>query len=590
MNVIGLAAFYHESACCLLQDGRLIAAAEEERFSRVKHDARLPVQAFRYCLRAGKIGLTDVDCLAYYELPTQKLARQLWAGVPDDDPGDLFWLDPHQPQRAIRERLGYEGPLLTFAHHRSHAASTFFYSGFSDAAILTVDGVGEWATTTYGHGRGAAIELFKEVRFPHSLGLLYATLTAYLGFRVNNGEYKVMGLAPYGQPRYVDQMHELVSSGPNGQYSLNMDYFDFVRGRTMYSARLCELFGAPPRQPEADITPFHQDVARSLQVVLEEILLEKAHYLAGRVDSPNLCLAGGVALNCVANGRLLRDGPFARLFVQPAAGDAGGCLGAAALAHVQLTGQRHTYQPLSHVFLGPSFTADEVAGLLTATGIAAHDFRGRQAALLEAVVDRLAANQVVGWFHGALEFGPRALGARSILANPQDPNVRQRLNQLVKKREAFRPFAPSVLYAHAADHLDLDHPSPFMLETCQVTSPLDLPGITHVDGSARPQTVDPATSPRYAALLEAFYRRTGCPILVNTSFNVRGEPIVCTPVDALFCLGNSGLDALVLEDFILDRAMLPANWPLLLTAWQRRSRTAFASERSPIGENLYTFV
>lgn len=590
VNVVGLAAFYHESACCLLQDGKLVAAASEERFSRVKYDPRLPVKAFRYCLQAGRLTPADVDCVAYYESPTEKLARQLWAGVPKGESGDFSWLDPQQPQRAIRERLGYEGRIEFLTHHHSHAASAFFFSGFRDAAILTVDGVGEWATTTYGRGRGAEIELFEEVHFPHSLGLLYSTITAYLGFRVNDGEYKVMGLAPYGRPRYVDQMRALIRSGPGGQYTLDMSYFDFLQGSAMYSGRLCDLFGAPPRQREAEITPFHQDVARSLQAVLEEILLEKVRYLADRVASPNLCLAGGVALNCVANGRILRQGPFERLFVQPAAGDAGACLGAAALAHVRLTGERHTYEPLRQVYLGPGATADEVAALLSATGLPARDFRRREADLLAAVVDRLERYEIVGWFHGAMEFGPRALGARSILANPQDPDVRDRLNRLVKKREAFRPFAPSVLYDHAAQHFDLDHPSPFMLETCRVTSSLSLPGITHVDGSARPQTVDSATSPRYAALLEAFYRRTGCPMLVNTSFNMRGEPIVCTPVDALLCMGNAGLDVLVLEDFLVDREMLPENWPALLAAWQHGVRRAFAVERNVLGENLYTFV
>ena len=589
MNIIGLSAFYHESACCLLQDGQLAAAASEERFSRVKHDPRLPVQAFRYCLRAGGLSLPDVDVVAYYESPVKKLSRQLWAGLPQGDDA-LAWLDPYQPERAIRERLGYDGPILFFDHHQSHAASTFFYSGFRDAAILTVDGVGEWATTTYGRGEEAALEVFEEVRFPHSLGLLYATITSYLGFRVNNGEYKVMGLAPYGEPRFVDQIYTLIDDGPGGQYTLAMDYFDFVRGRRMFAPALCDLFGAPPRVPESALTPFHCDVARSVQVVLEEILLTKVRYLAGRVDSGNLCMAGGVALNGVANGRIVREGPFERLFVQPAAGDAGGSLGAAALAHIEQTGRRHSHEPLAHVFLGPHFDTDEAASVLAATGLPAHDFRHREADLLDAVVDRLVQHQVVGWFHGAMEFGPRALGARSILANPLDPDIRDRLNARIKKRETFRPFAPSVLAEHAADHFVLDHPSPFMLETCRVASPLALPGITHIDGSARPQTVDRVHNPRFAALLEAFYRRTGCPMLVNTSFNMRGEPIVCTPADALLCMGRSGLDALVLEDFLLDRAMLPDTWEPLLAAWQSRRRSAFAQRKSAIEENLYTFV
>jgi len=590
MNVLGLSAFYHESTCCLLQDGVLVAAASEERFSRVKHDPGLPVEAFRFCLRAGGIDVSDLDALAYYERPVDKLSRQLWAGVPEGASPDLAWLDPGQPERALRERLGYEGPILTYPHHLSHAASAFFYSGFPEAAVLTLDGVGEWATTAYGHGEGAALDLFEEVRFPHSLGLLYATLTAYLGFKVNSGEYKVMGLAPYGRPRFLDRLRRLIAPGPGGSYTLDLRYFDFVRGRRMYSDALCDLLGAPARRPGEEITTFHQDVARSLQALFEEMLLDKARYLHNRIGSPRLCLAGGVALNCVANGRLLREGRFASLFVPPAAGDAGGCLGAAALAHRDLTGARPRQGRLRHACFGPRWEREEVAALLAATGLPAGDFGGREADLLEAVVDRLVERQVVGWLHGPMELGPRALGARSILADPRDPEVRERLNRLVKKREAFRPFAPSVLLEHAAQHFDLDHPSPFMLETCQVISPLALPAITHVDGSARPQTVDPVDCPRFAALLETFYRRTGCPILLNTSFNVADEPIVGSPVDALFGLGTSGIDVLVLEDFLLDRRALPEGWGEILAAWQPDTGSPFARERTVLGESLYTFV
>ncbi len=588
MNIVGLSAFFHESACCLLRDGRVVAAAEEERFSRVKHDPRLPASAFRFCLRAGGIGLTDVDTLAFYESPRKKLSRQLWTGTPKGATPDLPWLDPGAPERAIREGLGWEGPILFFDHHLSHAASAFLLSDFPAAALLTADGVGEWATTSYGRGEGAEIELFEEVDFPHSLGLLYATLTSYLGFAVNDGEYKVMGLAPYGEPRHLDALRRLVTPGPAGQFRLDLDYFDFIRGRRMYSPALPALLGEPPRKPEAGITRFHQDVARSLQALLEEILLAKAAWLHERTGLPDLCMAGGVALNVVANGRILREGPFERLFVQPAAGDSGGCLGAAALAHVKLTGQRP--EPLRHVYLGPRSTSTEIAGLLAATGIDAQDFRGHEPELLEAVVDRLERGEVVGWFHGPMEIGPRALGGRSLLADPRDPQMRDRINRLVKKREAFRPFAPSVLAAHAAACFDLDHPSPYMLETCAVTSPLDLPAITHVDGSARPQTVDPAVSPRFAALLEAFRRRTGCPLLVNTSFNVRGEPIVASPVDALSCMGVAGFDSLVLEDFLIDRASLPASWADLLPAWREHARSGFAREDGAISANLYTFV
>lgn len=584
MNILGISAFYHESACCLLRDGTLVAAAEEERFSRIKHDPGLPVAAFRYCLDAGGLSITDVDCIAYYESPTKRLSRQAWAGNPRYAPPDLPWLDADRPIRAIREGLGYDGPIEICDHHTSHAASSFYYSGFPEAAILTVDAVGEWTTTSYGAGQNAKLHLFEEVTFPHSLGLLYSTITAYLGFRVNSGEYKVMGLAPYGAPRYLSQMRSLITSGEQGQYQLNQGYFDFIRGNRMYTDALCDLFGAPPRQPETELTSFHADVAKSLQVVLEEMLLEKVGYLHTRVPSPNLCMAGGVALNCVANSVILTQGPFKRLFIQPAAGDAGGCLGAAALAHVRYTEARHTCDSLTDVYLGPSYTSAQIAHLLAVLGISAHDFRGQEPALLEAVVERLIQGKVVAWFQGRMEFGPRALGARSILADPRLPDMRDRLNLLVKKREAFRPFAPSVLQEHLRDHFELDHASPFMLETCLVRSRLDLPAITHVDGSARPQTVDSKIAPRYAALIDAFYRRTGCPILVNTSFNIRDEPIVCDPNDAFMSMIRSGIDSLVIEDFVIDRAMLPESWPAMMQAPPKPPSEYEAAT------NVYTFI
>jgi carbamoyltransferase len=369
-----------------------------------------------------------------------------------------------------------------------------------------------------------------------------------------------------------------------------MTYFDFVGGDRMYAEPMVELLGAPPRPPGSPLEPFHLDVARSVQVVLEEILLAKVDYLAQRVDSPNLCLAGGVALNCVANGRIARESPFERMFVQPAAGDAGGCLGAAALAHVAETGRRHTTAPMTRVDLGPHFSPDDVAALLDCTPLPYHDYRDREADLVDAVAARLERGEVVGWFQGAMEFGPRALGQRSILANPMGPTVRDRVNAQVKGREAFRPFAPSVLADHAAAHFDLPRAAPFMLETCRVTSPLGLPAITHVDGSARPQTVDPAAHPRYAALLEAFRGRTGCPLLLNTSLNLAGEPIVLSPVDALICFGRSGLDALVLGDAVVDRAAVPDNWSELLAAWDTVPGRAFGGGDSAISEHLYTFV
>lgn len=584
MNVIGISAYFHDAACCVLRDGKLVAAAEQERFTRVKFDPSLPSAALRYCLAESGLCITDIDCVAYYEDPKKKLARQLWMGLPGLRPGmdAAKKLDAGRVEREIRELFGFEGRIELVDHHLAHAASAYFFSGFPEAALFTVDGVGEWTTTAYGRAHDAEIELFEEVHFPDSLGLLYSTITSFLGFGVNDGEYKVMGLAPYGRPTHVDQVRALVRSEAGGQYRLEMRYFDFLRGNRMYSDELVELFGMAPRPAESEIDPVHKDIAKSLQVVLEEILIEKASYLHQRVPSENLCMAGGVALNCVANGRVLREGPFRRLFVQPAANDAGGALGAAALAHVRLTGTRPDSEPMQHAYLGPAFSIEDVATVLAATPIKPRDFRGDEAGLVQATVERLAAGKVVGWFSGRMEFGPRALGARSIIADPRGPEMRDRINALVKKREAFRPFAPVVLEAKAHEHFELDHPSPFMLETCQVRSKLDLPAITHVDGSARVQTVNPRQNPRFAALLAEFDRKTGCPLLLNTSFNMRDEPIVCDPVDALRCFARSQIDALVLEDFLIDRDDLPPSWILL--------GGMGGGPRPGIGHDVYTFL
>ncbi len=592
MNILGLSAFYHESACCLLRDGRLVAAAAEERFTRVKHDPRLPVEAFRFCLEREGRTLLDLDAIAYYERPQAKLERQLWAGLENGANGgaDLSALDPQAPERAIRERLGWEGEILTFPHHLCHAASAFYWSGFQSAATFTIDGVGEWATTTYGRGDRNDLALFAEVEFPHSLGLLYSTVTAFLGFAVNDGEYKVMGLAPYGEPRLVEKLRKAIQVEPGPGFTLAPEFFDFVAGTRMWTSAFEELLGGAPRRRGEELLPFHRDLARSIQLLLEEILLEKVRWLHGVTGEDDLCLAGGVALNCVANGRIRREGPFKRLFVQPAAGDSGGCLGAAALAHRKLGGRAPGGAALRRVDLGPSFSHEEVAAVIAATGVPTTDYSGREPELLDAVAERLERHQIIGWFQGRMEHGPRALGNRSILANPLDPEVRDRLNQRIKKREGFRPFAPSVLADRAALHFELDHPSPFMLETCRVRSPLALPGITHVDGSARPQTVDRQDHPRFAALLAAFELRTGCPILVNTSFNVADEPIVATPIDALLSAADAELDALVIDDFLIDGRDLPAIWRALLPAWRERRRSGFATAKSAISEELYTFV
>lgn len=551
LNIIGISAHYHDSACCILCDGVLKAVVQEERFSGKKNDPALPKESFLYCLEEASIGITDIDCIAYYENPVKKLARQLWSGNKKISAATVLERDPNQAAWQIRKQLGYSGPIRFYDHHLSHAASSFFYSGFQEAATFTVDGVGEWATTTYGTGKGTSLLLFDEVTFPDSIGLLYTTITSFLGFKVNSGEYKVMGLAPYGKDCYSDKIREMIVSDANGAYHLNMRYFDFMDGNRMYSPLIEELFGIPPRVRETEILQIHMDIARSLQVVLEEILIEKTAYLYEKTGMENLCMAGGVALNCVANAGILRSTPFKKLFVQPAANDAGCCLGAAALAYVDLSGQR-IGERLNHVYLGPAFDNTDIEELLRATSLKYTDYRGKMQELLDTAARKIADGKVVGWFQGRLEFGPRSLGARSILADPRDPSMRDRINAMVKMRESFRPFAPAVLESHASTHFDIDHPSPFMLETCQVISTLNLPAITHVDGSARIQTVNVETNPRFAGLLQAFYDLTGCPILLNTSFNVRDKPIVCSPEEALICFITTDIDYLIIEDFIID--------------------------------------
>lgn len=590
VNIIGISAGYHDSACSLLQDGELVAAAQEERFSRVKNDRSFPRRAFRYCLEQGGLTIGDVDCVAYYEDPEQKLARQIWMGLQPDLAQErrtaiVERLISPLPQKNIAQFLGYDGRIEIVEHHLSHAASSYHFSGFEEAAILTVDGVGDWSTTTYGWGKGPHIERFEQVDFPDSLGFFYSAITGYLGFEVNEGEYKVMGLAPYGEPVYAGQMRKLIEVTSQGQYHLNMKYFGFLREDSMYSQELVQLLGQPARKAESEILKFHMDVARSVQVVLEEVLLEKARYLHSRYPSENLCMAGGVALNVVANSRCLREGPFQRLFVQPAAGDAGGAVGAAAIAHVRTTGRAPLRKRLDHAYLGPCGSADEAFRILNSSSAKFLDYREREEELLHYVVDRLLEGKVIGWYHGRMEFGPRALGARSILADPRRPEMRDRINALVKMREAFRPFAPAVLESKAHEHFDLDHPSPFMLETCQVISPISLPSITHLDNSARVQTVNAATNPRFTRLLEEFDRRTGCPVILNTSFNLRGEPIVCTAVDAIVCFVRSQIDLLVLEDFVMDRSGIPLLWELAA-----QKRITELRDGEAVGHLVYTLL
>jgi carbamoyltransferase len=581
-NVVGISAYFHDAAACLIQDGRLVAAAEEERFSRSKHDRRLPTKAFRWCLEQANLSVSSIDCVAYYERPERKLERQLSQLWPHLTPRRCLelWASLRRPVDQIRNQLGYDGEIVFSDHHLSHAASAYCFSGFDEAALLTVDAVGEWATTTYGHGRDGSIDLFEEVRFPHSIGLLYSTVTAYLGFTVNDGEYKVMGLAPYGQPTCVDQLSQFLERLPAGQFRLDPTYFDFSRDDWMHTAALPERLGRPPRSRDEPLTQFHRDVAKSLQILLEEVLLEKVRHLHDRVPVDALCMAGGVALNCVANGRILRDGPFRRLFVQPAAGDAGGALGAAAIAH-QRKGWKTSRDRLAHAYLGPGYSDEQISEVLAATGVDADDHRGDEDALIEATGRLLLEGRVVGWFQGRMEFGPRALGARSLLADPRDPGMRDRINSLVKERESFRPFAPAVLEQAASAHFSLDHPSPFMLETCQVRSPISLPAITHVDGSARVQTVSASTNPRFARLLEWFDAKTGCPILLNTSFNLRDEPIVATPSDALVTFARSKIDALVLGSHIVRASHVDRDFVDACTAARKVPDAA--------ADRIYTF-
>ncbi len=584
MNIIGISAYYHDAACALLQDGNLIFAAEEERFTRVKHDKRIPIHAFQSCLKSGGISIAELDCIAYYENPTMKISRQLWSMLQDRSRADLstcIGFDKTQVERDIRTLLGFEGEIRYYSHHLSHAASSYYFSGFEDAAILIADGVGEWATTSYGYGFGNHIDLFEQVNFPHSIGLLYSTITGYLGFKVNDGEYKVMGLAPYGEPKYLKELRELITLHTDGQFVLNLKYFDFIQGDKMFSPLLCDLLKHPARVPESDLTQFVKDVAKSLQVLLEEILLTKLTYLHGQRPSENLCMAGGVALNCVANGVILQQGPFKNLFIQPAAGDSGNALGAAALAHHDLTEGQSKLAKLEHVYLGPEYEDQEIGDLLRDTECEYQSFHN-EAYMINYVAQQLNDGKVIGWFQGRMEFGPRSLGSRSILADPRGLHMREHINALIKMREGFRPFAPAVLYSEMNKHFSLDHESPYMLETCQVISSLDLPAITHVDGSARVQTVSEQSNIRFFKLLTEFNKMTGCPILLNTSFNIRSEPIVNNPIDAMLCFIRSNLDILVLGTMVIHRKNLPQKW----IEWFAKTSV----KKSLISHDVYSFI
>jgi carbamoyltransferase len=589
--VLGISAFYHDSAACLLRDGDIVAAAQEERFTRRKGDAAFPSNAVAYCLKCAGIRMDDVHYVGFYDKPLLKFERILetyLATAPRSlrsflMAGPLWIKDKLYIDRQLRQQLGYDGDILYAEHHESHAASAFFPSPFNAAAILTVDGVGEWATTSIGAGRGNEIEILDELHWPDSLGLLYSAFTYYTGFKVNSGEYKVMGLAPYGEPKYVNLIYdELLDLRDDGSFRLNQRYFNYLTGLTMTNGAFERLLGGPPRVPETKLTQREMDLARSVQVVCEEIMLRMARTAHRKTGLDHLCLAGGVALNCVANGRLLREGPFKRIWIQPAAGDAGGALGAAQLIWHRYAGQpRHVFQckdSMHGAYLGPEFSPEEIERFLSVTG--APFARVDSDRLADEVAGLLANEEVVGWFDGRMEFGPRALGARSILGDPRSPRMQAQMNVKIKFREGFRPFAPSVLRERVSEYFELDVESPYMLLVAPVQTarriPLsdeqhrlwgidklnvprsDIPAVTHIDYSARVQTVAPDTNPRYYELIKAFERRTGCGVLVNTSFNVRGEPIVCTPADAYRCFMRTNIDHLVLGPFLLHKAEQPA--------------------------------
>ncbi len=587
MKILGISAYYHDAAACLLEDGVIVAAAQEERFSRKKHDASFPSQAIRYCLAEGRVGAEGLDAVAFYDKPLAKFHRLLetyFAVAPRGLRAYLralpvwlkkkLWLPP-----LIEESLracGTRAPeRIHFAeHHASHAASAFYPSPFEEAAVLTLDGVGEWATTTIGVGEGARLRLVEELRFPHSLGLLYAAFTAFAGFKPNSGEYKLMGLAPYGRPVYADRIREhLIDVKPDGSFHLDLSYFGFLDDLVMTNERFAALFDGPPRRPESPIGQREKDLARSVQEVLEEVVLSIARHARAVTGKDRLCLAGGVALNCVANGRLVRERIFEDVWIQPAAGDAGGAVGAALALWHDGMGKPRTVPArdgMRGALLGPAFPDDEIRAYLDARGYPHVELAG-DAAWADAVAAKIAEGAVVGLFQGRMELGPRALGNRSIVGDPRSPTMQSTMNLKIKHRESFRPFAPSCLLDRAGDYFELDRESPYMLLVAPVREGAGLPAVTHVDRSARVQTVDAETNPRFYALLRAFARRTGCGVLINTSFNLRGEPIVGTPEDAYRCFARSDMDYLALGPFLLAKADQPrwnepASWRAMLTS------------------------
>jgi len=584
MHILGISAFYHDSAACLLSNGEIVAAAQEERFTRKKHDFNFPTNAISYCLREGGLSSKELNFVAFYDKPFIKFERLLTTylayaprGLKSFILAMPLWLKHKLWMKDyIQRELAFEGKILFPEHHESHAASAFYPSPFSEAAILTIDGVGEWTTASYGVGRGNAIELLAELKFPHSLGLLYSAFTYFTGFKVNSGEYKLMGLAPYGEPKYVDViLRDLIDLKEDGSFKMNMGYFDYCAGLKMTNRKFAKLFGGPERRPESPITQREMDLARSIQEVSEEIMLRMARHVHKETGMKKLVLAGGVALNCVGNGRILREGPFDDLWIQPAAGDAGGALGAALYAwHRYLDKPREiesTRDTQKASYLGPVFSNDGIESFLIERNVPFRKLADDEIAAT--IADLLAQENVVGWFQGRMEFGPRALGSRSILGDARSPHMQSVMNVKIKFRESFRPFAPAVLAEHVSDYFELDRESPYMLLVAPVKSQwridgaengaigLDklkavrstIPAVTHVDYSARIQTIARQDHLRFYDVVNAFYKKTGCPVIVNTSFNVRGEPIVCSPEHAFTCFMRTNMDYLIMGNFLLDK-------------------------------------
>lgn len=590
MKILGISAYYHDSAAALVIDGEIIAAAQEERFTRKKHDSAYPKNAVHYCLRAGGVTGRDIDHVVFYEKTFTKFERILEtyltfapAGIQSFIKAMPVWIkEKLWIKLKVQEELGFQGEMLFPSHHDSHAAAAFFPSPFEEAAIITADGVGEWATTSYAVGEKNKIKGLAEIRFPHSLGLLYSAFTYYAGFKVNSGEYKLMGLAPYGRPVYKQLiLDHLIDIKDDGSFRLDMKYFDYGAGLRMTSRHFHRLFGGPPRKPESEISQKDMDIAQSIQEVTEEIMLKMARHVHRETGKKNLCLAGGVALNCVANGRLLREGPFEKIWVQPAAGDAGSAVGAALYAwyqyHDQPRSVDHQNDSMRGSYLGPEFTANQIQRFLEENKIKYTELES--ATISEKIADLIAQEKVIGWFQGRMEFGPRALGARSILGDARSPKMQETMNLKIKFRESFRPFAPAVLRERVQDYFEFGSESPYMLMTAPVKENRrremgeedetkfgleklnvvrsEIPAVTHVDYSARIETVDDSENPRFYRLLKKMDEKHGCPVIINTSFNVRGEPIVCTPEDAYRCFMRTDMDYLILGNYLLDKSHQP---------------------------------